>query len=184
MLCALCVNAVLKEAVLSIEGAVEFLGHVGFRRKVCAMEEFYVIGDFRDSRDPSSFQPAERDLPSIDLALDVLAKQEQDVAMVEKLHADEIKERQAEGRADEARRRIEMDKKERVEREAAKVIVRQRQAARELEAKEAKKRQKQTPMDLSPSTAVAQAEAVAAASPGGGPVEGGTAEGDGAEGSA
>ena len=106
------------------------------------MEEFYCIGDFSDSRDPESFVPAERDMASIELALEVLAKQEQDAAVVEKLRADEAKERKAEGRTDDVMRRIEMDKLERAEREAAKEAARQREAAREVKEKEAKKRQR------------------------------------------
>ena len=106
------------------------------------MEEFYCIGDFSDSRDPESFVPAERDMASIELAVEVLAKQEQDAAVVEKLRADEAKERKAEGRTDEVMRRIEMDKLERAEREAAKEAARQREAAREVKEKEVKKRQR------------------------------------------
>ena len=136
------------------------MGHVGFRRKVCAMEEFYVIGEFKDSRDPDSFEPADRDLASIELALEVLAKQEQDAAIVEKLHVDEVKERKAEGRSDDVMRRIELDKAERAEREAGKEVARQRQAVRAQEELETKKRKKQE----QPETASSPSAAVAAAS--------------------
>jgi len=108
---------------------------------VCAMEEFYVIGNFTDSRAVESFEPAATNIDACKMAVDILDKHEKDADGEQRRYMAEVEERKTGGKQaqEEAMRRIEADKIERMEREEAKERMRQVEAEREQQAKASKK---------------------------------------------
>jgi len=99
------------------------------------MEEFYVIGDFKDRRDVESFTPGVKDMASVLLAIEILEKHEKDAEFCKSRQDAMVKESKAGSTAaqEEALRRIEYDKLERAEREEAKERKRKMMEARRME---------------------------------------------------